>query len=190
MTQLQYKSHPLLHKWGRMFDHTYVGKTYSNDLHFFTNKKNPDGRRVYVQITPEGYAEVINIYDGSSVRFTGHTKFQRTIDGFPYAISLACDHIFSCVITGLKETEDKTNFSFLYYTKNIPYDKDSKSFAFQDFELSINNNNKIEMLLPNFDRKIIGVVKNKNQLRSPEISWTISDSSPQRPFLLNDGFGD
>lgn len=164
----------------KMLDFTYVGKSFwAADLWLLKNKEDKTSKVLYAfELENGNKLELVDIYNGSIVRINSFSKQQMNIStGTDYQKGIVLDLIFACFVKSIEYKEGtKTGITYTYHRdKNIVNPKDAV-FTVGDFELSVFTD-RVEILLPNFPNRIVGMYKSIPIVTSPSIAWeTVGNS--------------
>lgn len=170
----------------------YLGVTFwGANLFALTNKNDPTSKVVYAFEMDNGYkVEIVNIYDGVVTRLTNYNKTSFNIaTGNNYQKGIVLDLIFASFISSIKISDKTKGVVYTYYKDNIIQPQiDEASFKLGDFELYVHDD-RVELFIPNFDKKITGDYKKLPMINSPEIQWRncIDDTVP---YFKNEGWFD
>lgn len=153
--------------------HKYIGLSFGNKLHYFTNKDTPDGKRLYCLGSPDGKnVKFINIYNGSMTIMLEFSNFSRSLDtaNNNYHIDSIMDSVLSCFVCAL--TGNRKSFSYNFYKANQAPDKGK--FKFQGIEITIGSE-EVTVVLPEFDRVITGKYGKIPAEKDTNITWSIKN---------------
>lgn len=163
----------------KIFDVHYVGPAFWGSHLYYLKNKNDEYSKVIFAFELENGSklELVDIYNGAMSRISSFSTFSSNIaTGTPYQIGCILNSIFACFVTGLEYNDRNEVFYTHHKKKNIVEPSKEAVFEFGEFELQVFIN-RVEIVLPAYPNRIIGMYKKLPMVASPDIDWSFGKST-------------
>lgn len=165
----------------KIFDVRYVGKSFwSSELFYLKNKNDDDSKVIYAfELENGSKLELVDIYNGAMTRISSFSTFSSCIaTGTPYQMGCILNSVFACFVKSIEYNTEKDSGVFYTYHKgkNIVDPSKEAIFTFGEFELQVFIN-RVEIMLPAYANRIIGMYKKLPIVGSPDIEWSFGKST-------------